>query len=159
MTSRLRRSAKIVAIAGLGLFGALQLVPYGRDHTNPTVTREPVWDSPTTRALAVRACFDCHSNETRWPWYSHVAPFSWLIQRDVDIGRRVVNFSEWDRPYEEAGESAQTVLEGEMPPVMYLPLHPSSRLSPEEKRALVDGLSVTFGSQTSEQERPTASDD
>jgi hypothetical protein len=55
----------------LGLL-AIQLVPYGRDHTNPPVRREPAWDSPTTRALAVRACFDCHSNETHWPWYTHV---------------------------------------------------------------------------------------
>ncbi len=148
MTSRLRRTAKIVAIAVVGLFGAVQLVPYGRDHTNPAVVREPAWDRPATRALAVRACFDCHSNETRWAWYSHVAPFSWLVQRDVDVGRRELNFSEWHRPYEEAGEAAQTVIEGEMPPATYLPLHPSARLSPEEKRSLVDGLTATVGSQT-----------
>src|SRR5215216_1353338 len=79
------------------LFVVLQLVPYGRRHDNPPTTREPAWDDPTTRALAVRACFDCHSNETRWPWYSYVAPVSWLTQRDVDEGRRELNFSEWDR--------------------------------------------------------------
>ncbi len=147
---RLRKAARIVLLTGLGLFAGAQLVPYGRDHTNPRVVREPAWQQPSTRALAVRACFDCHSNETRWPWYSQVAPLSWLVQRDVDVGRRVVNFSEWDRPYEEAGESAETVLEGEMPPAIYLALHPSARLSAEEQRALADGLSATIGSKRGE---------
>jgi mono/diheme cytochrome c family protein len=153
MSARLRNVAKIVVLTGIGLIAVLQLVPYGRDHTNPAATREPEWDRPATRVLAVRACFDCHSNETRWPWYSHLAPFSWLVQRDVDVGRRVLNFSEWDRPYEEAGESAKTVLEGEMPPAMYLPLHPSARLSAEEKRSLANGLVANVGSQTGEAER------
>ena len=75
---------------------------------------------------------------------------SWLIQRDVDVGRREVNFSEWNRPYEEAGESAETVLENEMPPAMYLLLHPSARLSAEEKRTLADGLMATVGSRSQE---------
>ncbi len=83
----------VLAAAG---FGLLQLVPYGRNHTNPPVAAEPAWASAQTRALAVRACFDCHSNETTWPWYSNVAPVSWLIQRDVDEGRRRLNFSEWN---------------------------------------------------------------
>ena len=153
MAGRLRRTLKIIGLTGLGLFGVLQLVPYGRDHTNPAVVREPAWNRPATRALAVRACFDCHSNETRWPWYAHVAPVSWLVQRDVDVGRREVNFSEWDRPYEEAGESAETVLEGEMPPSTYLLLHPSVRLTAEEKRALADGLTGTLGSRSGEEDR------
>lgn len=66
---------------------ASQLVPYGRDHANPSVRDEPSWNSPETRTLAERACFDCHRNETDWPWYSHVAPVSWLVQRDVVQGR------------------------------------------------------------------------
>jgi hypothetical protein len=86
----------VLSIVGVVvLFGLIQLVPYGRDHTNPPVVAEPAWDSPQTRALAVRACFDCHSNETVWPWYSNVAPASWLVQRDVDDGRRRLNWSEW----------------------------------------------------------------
>jgi mono/diheme cytochrome c family protein len=71
----------------LVLVAAAQLVPYGRDHDNPPVAAEPTWDTPTTRELARRACFDCHSNETQWPWYSNIAPLSWLIQRDVEEGR------------------------------------------------------------------------
>ena len=73
------------------LLAAAQLVPYGRDHDNPPVVAEPAWGSPATRELARRACFDCHSNETQWPWYSNIAPLSWLIQRDVDEGRDELN--------------------------------------------------------------------
>ena len=62
----------ILAVVALALL--IQLVPYGRAHTNPPVVAEPNWDSPQTRELAVRACFDCHSNETTWPWYSNIAP-------------------------------------------------------------------------------------
>ena len=58
---------------------AIQLVPYGRDHRNPPVTQEPRWDRPETRALAMRACFDCHSNETVWPWYTYVAPVFFAV--------------------------------------------------------------------------------
>jgi hypothetical protein len=70
----------------VGLLAVAQAIPYGRGHSNPPVTKEPAWDSSRTRELAKRACFDCHSNETTWPWYSNVAPESWLIQRDVDAG-------------------------------------------------------------------------
>jgi len=59
-----------------------------------------------TEALARAACFDRHSNETKWPWYTNVAPMSWLIQRDVDEGCEVLNFSEWDRP-QQADEVAE----------------------------------------------------
>jgi mono/diheme cytochrome c family protein len=128
-------------IGGLALFLAIQVVPYGRDHRNPPVRREPDWDRPETRSLAVRACFDCHSNETRWPWYASVAPASWLVQHDVTEGRREVNFSEWNRPQKEARESAKTVRKGEMPPWYY----PWARLSSAERRDLVRGLEATLG--------------
>ena len=137
---------------GWGLGGAIvvlllaaQLVPYGRTHTNPPVRREPAWDSPATRALAVRVCFDCHSNETHWPWYTNVAPVSWLAQRDVDEGRRELNFSEWDRPQKEAHESAKTVREGSMPPWFYVLPRPHARLSAAERDRLIAGLEATFG--------------
>ncbi len=123
----------------------LQIVPYGRDHANPPVLREPAWDGPQTRGLSVRACFDCHSNQTVWPWYSNLAPVSWLVQRDVQVGRRKVNFSEWDRHQEEAGESAKTVQDGSMPPWYY----PWGRLSSDERSALIRGLRATLGNQTS----------
>ncbi|MGB8361494.1 MAG: heme-binding domain-containing protein [Acidimicrobiia bacterium] len=127
----------------LGLLVLIQLVPYGRDHQNPAVVAEPSWDSPQTRDLAVRACFDCHSNETTWPWYSNIAPLSWLIQRDVDEGREHVNFSEWNRR-QRSGESAETVREGEMPPPYYTVTHPNARLSDSEMEALAQGLTASL---------------
>jgi len=130
-----------VAVGGV----AIQLVPYGRKHSNPPVIQEPKWDRPATRELAVRACFDCHSNEARWPWYSHIAPASWLLQSHVDEARDALNFSEWNRTYTGADEAADEVAEGEMPLKSYLLLHPSARLSPEEKQALVQGLTATMG--------------
>ena len=139
-----------VLLAAVGLvaavligFGLLQLVPYGRNHTNPPVAAEPAWYSPQTRALAKRACFDCHSNETTWPWYSNVAPFSWLIQRDVDEGRRRLNFSEWNRPRRERERMGGIVAEGEMPPWYYILLHPTANLSDAETQQLANGLNAT----------------
>ena len=133
---------------GIGLLGtllAIQLVPYGRDHSNPPLRSEPSWDSPTTRDLAKRACFDCHSNETEWPAYASIAPVSWLVQRDVDEGRAVLNFSEWQRPQEEAAKASEELLEGEMPPAAYLWMHPHARLSPSDRDRLARGLAKTLG--------------
>jgi mono/diheme cytochrome c family protein len=119
----------------------IQAVPYGRDHLNPPVRAEPQWDSPRTRELSARACFDCHSNETVWPWYSNIAPISWLIENDVKEGRRELNFSEWDRPQEEAHESADSVRKGSMPPWYY----PWARLSHAERQDLINGLEASLG--------------
>lgn len=128
----------------LGLVVVAQLIPYGRDHSNPPIVAEPVWNSPTTRELADRACFDCHSNETRWPWYSHVAPTSWLVQNHVDEGRHELNFSEWNRGSLEADEAAEAVRTGEMPPRSYLLLHPEARLTDAEREQLARGLDASL---------------
>lgn len=129
----------------IAVFLLAQLVPYGRDHSNPPVLAEPEWDSPRTRELAERACFDCHSNETEWPWYSHIAPNSWMVQRDVDRGREELNYSEFGPDSDEADESAETVLDGEMPPWYYELAHPEARFSDAERDELVQGLIRTFG--------------
>jgi mono/diheme cytochrome c family protein len=135
-----------IGLGGLFLLGLLiQLVPYGRNHTNPPVLAEPAWDSPQTRALFFRACADCHSNETVWPWYSHIAPVSWLVQRDVEEGRRAFNVSEWGRSENKGDDAAETVQKGTMPPAIYLLTHSAARLSPTEKQALLQGLLATFG--------------
>ena len=126
----------------------IQFIPFGRNHTNPRPTREPVWNSPGTRELFRRACFDCHSNETVWPWYSHVAPVSWLVQNDVNGGRGHLNFTEWDRPQQHASHVAAQVKQGDMPPWFYLPMHPAARLTGTEKDALIDGAEKSLGPQT-----------
>lgn len=136
----MKKMLAIIVSALIGLFLLIQLVPYGRNHANPPVIAEPQWANPETRALAQQACFDCHSNETVWPWYSNIAPVSWLVQRDVDEGREKLNFSEWNRGFEEADEIGEVVAEGEMPPPVFLITHPAARLSAEERQALVRGL-------------------
>ncbi len=125
----------------------IQLVPYGHSHTNPPATGEPAWNSPQTGELFRRACFDCHSDATVWPWYSHVAPVSWLVQRDVNGGRSHLNFTEWSRPQKHAKDVAEQVKEGEMPPWYYLPMHPAARLTDAEKQALIDGAEKSLGPQ------------
>lgn len=141
----MRRALRWLGFAVVGLLLAIQLVPYGRNHVNPPVGQEPRWDRPETRALVARVCFDCHSNETVWPWYSHVAPVSWLVQRDVDEGRRTLNFSEFDRRRGEAHESAKAVRKGGMPPWFYEVRAASARLTPAERAALIAGLEATLG--------------
>jgi len=144
------KKALLASLGALVLFGlVLQLVPYGRNHTNPPVQVEPQWDSPRTQELFFRACADCHSNETVWPWYSNVAPMSWLIQRDVDEGRARFNISEQGIGGENHGEeAAETVSRGTMPMAVYVPLHPAALLSAQEKREFIQGLAATFGGET-----------
>jgi heme-binding protein len=137
-----KRAIAILFLVGvLGLL-LIQLVPYGREHTNPAVVSEPAWDSPATRATAVKVCFDCHSNETVWPWYSNIAPISWLVQRDVDEGRKHLNFSTWT-----AGQGAAApfmVESGKMPPFQYTLAHPDANLSEADKAAFIEGLTATL---------------
>jgi hypothetical protein len=107
--------------------------------TNPPVTSEPAWDTPQTRALAVRACFDCHSNETLWPWYDKLPGSSWLAVFDTLRGRRALNFSEW-RTGGRTREMAEVIQEGSMPPSIYTLMHPNAILNAQEKAQLIQGL-------------------
>jgi hypothetical protein len=125
-------------IAGLLALGVAQLIPVER--TNPPV-REEVPAGEAVRAVLRRSCYDCHSNESRWPWYAHVAPVSWLVVHDVNEAREHMNFSTWDaydakerrKHLEEIWEEVE---EGEMPLWFYVPLHPEARLGDEEKSLL-----------------------
>lgn len=132
----------------------IQFVPFGHNHFNPPVSKEPAWDSPQTAALIHRACFDCHSNATVWPWYSHVAPVSWLLQRDVNEGRRHLNFTEWDSPQKHAKDVAEEVKSGDMPPWFYLPMHAAARLTDAEKHALMAGAEKSLGPQAGPERGP-----
>lgn len=123
---------------------ALQLVPYGRDHSNPPVVSEPVWNSPETRAMFMRVCANCHSHETKWPWYSHVAPVSWLVQKHVDKGRANFNISQPGAD-DQADRSARMLEKRRMPPRSYMWGHPEARLTDAERAAFASGLAATFG--------------
>ncbi len=137
---------KTVTISAILIGVVIQFVPFGKNHTNPQIVKEPRWDTLKTRTLFMHSCADCHSNETKWPWYSHVAPISWLVQHDVDEGREHFNVSNWLHQKKNKGdEAAEEVREGDMPPLVYLPAHPEARLTPTEKRELIKGLINTFG--------------
>ena len=143
-----RKTIGLLMATPIVLFLAIQLIPVWLLQNNPPVVKEPTWDSPQTRDLAKRACFDCHSNETTWPWYSRVAPVSWLVVLDTVRGRRNLNFSEWGvaRTGSEGderrggGEMGETILSGSMPPAIYIPTHPQANLTDAEKQQLIDGL-------------------
>jgi hypothetical protein len=126
-------------LGGLAVsFIAIQAVPVER--TNPPVEADLAAPTPVKTILR-RSCYDCHSNETRWPWYAHVAPVSWLVVHDVNDARDKVNFSSWElmSPKDEANARHETWKEienGKMPLPKYVPLHPEARLSPEDVAVL-----------------------
>jgi len=123
----------------------IQVVPYGRDHTNPKTVQEITWDRPATRALAQDACFACHSNLTEWPWYTNVAPISWLTTRDVEGGRATLNFSEWQRPQEADLQEVVDAIRGkDMPPLQYRVVHSESKLTDTERQQLERGLVASW---------------
>jgi hypothetical protein len=131
-----------VAYAGLGFVAAIlfaQLIAVPR--TNPPSEGE-LAAPPSIAGIIRRACYDCHSNETRWPWYGRVAPVSWIVAHHVTAGRRQLNFSEWGvylprtRRHKLAW-MARAVREEQMPPGSYRLIHPAARLSESDRAALV----------------------
>jgi hypothetical protein len=123
----------------LGLAVLIQFVPVDRE--NPPVV-SPVDAPAEVEAILERACFDCHSNTTDWPWYSRIAPGSWLMASHVRKGRKNLNFSDWPTFDFEAqdllfGDIREEVSEGEMPLGSYLLLHPEARLTAAERKTLV----------------------
>ena len=134
-----------LVLIGAIIFVVIQFVPYGRAHDNPPVTQAVEWNDAHTERLFEDACADCHSNETEWPWYSNIAPQSWLVQRDVDAGREELNLSELDREQDEIKDLIEVIADDEMPPQRYTFLHPDARLSESEKQRMMDGIARTFG--------------
>jgi hypothetical protein len=131
-----------IVIGGLVLFGLIQLVPI--DRTNPPTTQELKWSSPEARALVKASCFQCHSNQTEWPWYSYIAPASWLIKFDVVEARAQFNFSEWDQNAGSLKEMTREIQRGSMPPFQYTLFHPDAKLNEQQKQALIDALTTTL---------------
>ena len=120
------------------LFAAIQFVPV--DRSNPPV-EAAIAAPPDVQAILKRACFDCHSNETVWPWYASVAPMSWLVAKDVREGRKNINFSNWGKLTErkQAGAARamwREVEEGKMPLPAYLSMHIEAELTEADKAAL-----------------------
>ncbi|MEY3366462.1 MAG: hypothetical protein RLZ74_1228 [Actinomycetota bacterium] len=142
-----QRFLGVVVIATLVTFLAIQLVPYGRNHSNPPVTGEPQWANTETRDLMVRACFGCHSNQVVYPAYASVAPISWVVQSHIDEGRQKVNYSEFDQRQRGADETLEVIVEGSMPPFYYTMFgrHPEAKLTESELQTLIAGIKATPG--------------
>ena len=148
MRKRIIRVGMVIVAIGAALFLLIQIIPIGPQRTNPPVVAEPKWDSPQTRALAKRACFDCHGNEIKWPWYSYIAPVSWLLANDVLKGRAAFNFSDWHAGDMNSAVMAAQINRGRMPLPQYLWMHPPARFTDAEKKQLIAGLTATLASET-----------
>jgi hypothetical protein len=138
-----RRLPTRLGLVLVGLFAAMQLVPLSRQ--NPPVEQD-LGAPPAVDAILRRACYDCHSNETVWPWYAYVAPASFLVAHDVNEGREHLNLSTWnrlspDQRREALEEMWEEVDEGNMPLPIYLPLHPEARLTDADRAALAAWVS------------------
>jgi hypothetical protein len=133
---------KLLGRVGLIVIVILMMIQFIRvDKSNPPA-RSAGAAPAQVQVLLRRACFDCHSHETVWPWYSQIAPASLLIARDVKKGRKEVNFSIWDKYDEQRKarklkEIAKQVEKGNMPLFYYLPLHPDAKLSPAERELII----------------------
>ena len=113
--------------------------------TNPPVQNKTTWDSPATEKQFRKSCANCHSNETKWPWYAYVGPSAFLVSHNVTEGREHFNISMLAMG--DANESSEEVLEGKMPPDAYLLLHPEASLDDSQRKAFSEGLKSTFGEQ------------
>jgi hypothetical protein len=145
----MKRYLKVGVPAALALLLVIQLVPYGRDHKNPPVTHPAIFKSAAVRQIVADSCNDCHSNLTKWPWYTNVAPASWLVMNDVDGGRKVMNLSEWNKPQPQLNDLVDIIQSGEMPPLKYkiMPNHSKARLSDTQKKELIAGFRQLYATQ------------
>jgi hypothetical protein len=147
--TRLRTHALHVVLVLAAVFLVLQLIPYGWTHSNPPVTSAAPWPDAESEAVARQSCYSCHSNETDWPAYSYGAPMSWLVRRDVDSGRRAMNFSEWDPTDNEAEDAIEEIEDGDMPPSQYTLIHRDATLTDEEQAILSRALNQMAGEDSS----------
>tara|TARA_Y100000588_G_scaffold368268_1_gene435958 strand:+ start:4201 stop:4629 length:429 start_codon:yes stop_codon:yes gene_type:complete len=130
----MKKTLKITGFFILALFLAIQLKPV--DRSNPSEIADSGLPYEVKTILKAK-CYDCHSNESHWPWYSYIAPVSWWISDHVHEGRREVNYSKWDtysedRKEHKIEETFDEVLDGLMPIESYLITHPDAKVTEEE---------------------------
>ena len=130
-----------ISAAGLVYSGLAVRGPVQASNIRVTQARADIHLPPTVAPVLQRACRDCHSNDTVWPWYSQVPPVSWMIRHDVEAGRAKFNFSAWvngsARPtHNQIAEICDAVSDGSMPPKGYRMMHSEARLSAEDVDAL-----------------------
>jgi hypothetical protein len=140
----MKKALSILIGVGIIVFVLIQFVPFGHEHANPAMVSEPQWSSPAARALVKKSCFQCHSNETDWTWYSNIAPASWLIQYDVNAGRGQFNFSDWNNNPGDVDEMTRVIQAGRMPPIQYTLFHPNAKLNAQQKQDLINALTSSI---------------
>ena len=146
----LKRKLAWLFVALVTGFALLQLTNPPR--TNPAVVGDLMARNappPQVAAMLHAACYDCHSSETRWPWYSRVAPMSWLIASDVKEGREHLNLSDWPNDPERAVKRLENmraeISSGEMPLKKYTKIHADARLTESQRKGLTDWLDAEAG--------------
>jgi len=149
----MKKWLKVIGGIAVLAFAAMQLA--NPSHQNPPIApgRDVLASSPPPPSVAANlknACYDCHSYETKWPWYSYIAPVSWYVARDVNAARASLNFSDW--PHDDAGRArkrwghiADEVESGEMPLSSYTRMHPQARLDAQQRAELVKWASGQAG--------------
>lgn len=130
----------------VGIAVLIQFIPSNKpevvkSNPNDLIVNNEIPD--TIQQLLKTSCYDCHSNETAYPWYSNIAPVSFLVSRDTKVGRHELNFSEWEslstmKKLKQLNKIADEVSEGEMPMVIYTAIHRDARLTESQQQLLVD---------------------
>jgi hypothetical protein len=140
-----RVSVPKIIIGIVVFFALIQIIRPAR--TNPPVIpsrslQAHVDVPPDVLSVMKRSCYDCHSNSTVWPWYSNVAPVSWYVIRDVNVGRSHINLQDWEAQINEQeakehlGLVCKMVREGRMPPADYRTIHTGTEVTPAETASI-----------------------
>ena len=140
------RELKIILWILFGIFIGIQLIPSNRPSNNPKQNYDffAANQVPDSLGRIIRsACYNCHSQEVNYPWYAYVAPASWLVSRDVRMGRSHLDFSNWNDLEKKdkikmASEIGEEVEDGSMPMPIYIFMHPEANLSNQQRQAIVD---------------------
>jgi len=140
------RKSKLIGAVIVAILIIIQLIPSGRPDVIKTNKSDLLVNNSVPDSVAhlfKNACYNCHSNETTYPWYSYVAPVSWLVSRDVKRGRNHLNFSEWEdnSKMDKAGlldDINDEVSDGEMPIAIYTLMHPDAKLTSAERLLIVN---------------------
>ena len=139
---------KLTIVILVVVIALIQLIPVDRDNPVSETTNEIAVQGPV-KELIQQACYDCHSNQTSWPWYSYVAPVSWFIAHDVHEGREKLNFSEWNlysekRIKRKLNDISEEIEEKEMPMPIYTIMHTKADLSDEQRKILINWANSYF---------------
>jgi hypothetical protein len=144
MNNVTRKLAKVTSILFVSVFIGMQFVPTpGTSKTSTAKTHTAEMIDPQVGKILNRSCQDCHSNRTAWPWYSHVAPVSWVISKHVNEGREVLDFSKWENQPPSADERmliCDAVSNGWMPLSGYTAIHRDAKLSSQDVELICEGL-------------------